>query len=95
MAGRPDQVKTIIKIKVTPRSSRNEILGMEGDAYRVKLTSPPVDGKANEALRGFLSKKLGISKSLVGIVSGERARVKLVEVVGLAPSDVQSRLSGG
>jgi len=54
-----DSVETVIKVKVLPRSSRTEILGKENDVYRVKITDPPVEGKANKALVTLLSENSG------------------------------------
>ena len=68
--------KTRIRVKVIPRSSKNEIVGKENDLYKVKITAPPADGKANKALLQLLAKKLGLPAKNVEIVSGERSRIK-------------------
>ncbi|MBI4843486.1 MAG: YggU family protein [Nitrospirae bacterium] len=73
----------IIKIKVEPRSSRSSIIGMYGDALKVKLTSAPVDGKANKELMELLAKELGIRKKDVEIMSGETSRNKVVKLIGV------------
>jgi len=64
------------------RASRSEIVGMHGDAIKIRLTSPPVDDAANDELIALLARKLGLQRSAVRIVSGARARSKVVEVVG-------------
>lgn len=70
-------------VRVSPRASREAILGVHDGALKVALTAPPVDGAANAALIAFLAKKLGVAKSAVRIASGETSRTKTVEVVGL------------
>ena len=78
-------------VRIIPRSSRNEIAGREGDLYRIKVTSPPVDGKANKALIIFLSKMLKIPKSDIEIISGEKSRIKRIRVHDIS-SDEFSRI---
>ena len=80
--------ETFIQIKVLPRSSRNQIIGSDDGVFRVKLTAPPVEGKANTALKEFLSKKLGVAKGSIEIVSGERSRQKSVRIHGLFPEEI-------
>ena len=83
---------TTLQIKVLPRSSRNDIAGKENDIYRIKLTAPAVEGKANKALLSFLAKRLGIPKTQIQIHSGERSRTKSIRIQGLVPDDVEARL---
>ncbi len=66
-------------------------MGREGDVYRVKVTSPPVDGKANNALILFLSKKLGVAKGDIEIISGKGSRMKIVRIYGLSSEDIAKR----
>ena len=75
---------TTIRIRLTPRSSRNQVLGREGGVYRVKVTSPPVNGKANKALVDLLAKRLGVPKGNIEIVSGKSSREKSVRIHGLS-----------
>ena len=84
------EVQTEIKVRVLPKSSRTEIIGIEGDTYKVKLTAPPMEGKANKALIELLAKKLGIGKGRVNIVSGSRSRLKRVRIHGLSMEEVSS-----
>jgi len=72
-----------IYIKVSPRSSKNEIVQLSEGEYKVKLTAPPVDGQANEALIKLLAKFFGVSKSAINIVGGKTAKIKMVDIVGL------------
>lgn len=73
---------------VQPRASRTEIAGVHGDAIKVRLTAPPVDGAANAALVLFLADVLGVTRGAVRVVAGEQSRSKLVEVVGVGPEHI-------
>ena len=70
----------IFKIRVQPRSSRNQVAGVYGDAMKINLTAPPVDNAANKACGVFLSGLLSVAKSSVEIVSGHTGRNKQVMV---------------
>jgi uncharacterized protein (TIGR00251 family) len=83
-----------IRVKVLPRSSRDEIVAKQEDYYKVRLTSPPVEGKANKALVELLAKKLHIPKSHVEIASGKSSRLKSVKILGLSPERIHSLLLG-
>lgn len=72
-----------VKIKVEPRSSKSGIVGLYGDALKVKLTSPPVEGKANRELVEVLARTCGVGKSDVEIVSGKRSKNKVVRITGI------------
>jgi hypothetical protein len=73
---------------VQPRASRNEIVGLHGDALKVRLQAPPVDDAANEALVELIATALGVPRGAVRIVAGARTRSKVVEVVGASPEQV-------
>lgn len=77
----------IIKIKVEPRSSKSAIVGPYGDALKVKLTSPPVEGKANKELIDLLSKELKIPKRDIEIISGQSSKNKVVRIIGINKID--------
>lgn len=79
-------------VKVIPRAKRDEIVGVENDAVKIRLNAPPVEGRANEALVSFLAKRLGVSKGQVEIVRGETLRNKVVRVRGLSEAIVRERL---
>ncbi len=83
-----------LSIRIQPRASKNEILRMEGGMLKVRLTAPPVDGAANEALVKFLADTLSIAKSQVEIVSGHTSRQKIVRVNGISPADADKVLNG-
>ncbi len=79
-------------VRVVPRASKNEIAGVHGDALKVHLTAPPVEGKANEALIAFLSQRLGVRKSQVEIVAGAASRRKMIRVMGVSSQQVEQKL---
>lgn len=74
----------LILIRLQPRSSKNEIAGVHGGRLKVRLTAPPVDSKANEALCRFISEKLKVSKGSARLLSGEKSRQKTVLVEGIS-----------
>jgi hypothetical protein len=79
-------------VRVVPRASRNKIAGIQDGAVRIRLTAPPVEGAANEALTDFLSSVLRVPKRDIEIVSGQTARNKVVSVSGLSAEEVEARL---
>jgi uncharacterized protein (TIGR00251 family) len=81
-----------LRVKVQARARRNEVLGFQGDVLRVKVTAPPVEGKANHAVVELLAAHLRVPKSSIRIVSGEHAPLKLIEVAGLDSATVAERL---
>ncbi|MBC8263994.1 MAG: YggU family protein [Anaerolineales bacterium] len=81
-------------VRVVPRSSKNEIVGVHGDALKVRLTAPPVEGRANEDLIAFLAQRLGVRKSEVEIVAGAASRRKMIRITGLLVQEVEERLLG-
>ena len=90
--GTRDTTETDIRIRVAPRSSSNGIVGEENGVLKIRLTAPPVEGKANKALRGLLAKRLGLPKGSIEIVSGEKSRNKTVRIRGLSRQEVEGRL---
>jgi len=82
-------------VRVVPRAKKNEIVGVQGNALKVKLTAPPVGGAANEALIDLLVERLGVRRSQVEIVAGLKSRAKMVSGTGLTPAEVQERLGLG
>jgi len=82
-------------VRVQPRASRSEIAGLHGDALKVRLTAPPVDGAANAALIELLADRLAVSRSAVRVVTGEHARDKVVEVVGVGAESVRRLVTKG
>jgi uncharacterized protein (TIGR00251 family) len=80
-------------VHVQPRASRNELAGTHGDAIKVRLTAPPADGAANDALVRLLAKAFTVPARAVRIVSGAHARAKVIEVDGIAADDVRRLLT--
>jgi uncharacterized protein (TIGR00251 family) len=70
-------------VRVQPRASRSELAGVHGDALKVRLAAPPVDGAANDALVELLADRLGVARRAVRIVSGASGRSKTVDVDGV------------
>ena len=77
---------------VQPRASRTEVAGMRGDAVKIRLAAPPVDGAANEELVRFVAEMLGVARSAVSIAAGQTSRLKTVEVEGIDRPTLEKRL---
>jgi uncharacterized protein (TIGR00251 family) len=86
---RPGTVR--LSVRVQPRAARDEIAGRYGDGIKIRLTAPPVDGAANEALVKFLARTLDIPANAITIVAGGSSRSKIVELAGV-PEDRVRRL---
>ena len=80
-------------LRVQPRASRNGFAGLIGDAVKLAVTAPPVDGKANQAVIAYLAEFFRIPKSSVAILSGETGRNKLIAIRGLRAGQVLERLN--
>jgi uncharacterized protein (TIGR00251 family) len=84
----------VLTLNIQPRSSRNEVCGVHGDALKVRLTSPPVDGAANKLCREFLADLFAVPKSAVEIISGETSRHKRVRIDGGDAAKLQQIIDG-
>jgi uncharacterized protein (TIGR00251 family) len=86
-----DKTKTRarITVKVQPRAKTTALAEKIGDAYKLRLAAPPVDGKANEACIRFFAERFGVSQSAVHIVQGLSSRMKVVEIEGIDPAQVE------
>lgn len=82
-----------VAVRLAPRASRTRVLGPHGDALKIAVTAPPVEGEANALLVKLLAKRLGVAKGAVRIVSGETSRDKVVEVAGASPAEAAARLA--
>jgi hypothetical protein len=82
-----------ITVKVHPRARRTRIAGRLGEAWKLDLAAPPLDGKANEACVRFLAELAGVPQSRVRIVLGLSNRTKVIEIDGLSQEDVAHALS--
>ena len=85
--------KAKISLRVYPNASRNEVLGFTEGVLRVRVSAPPIRGKANKELITFLSRFLGVSKGSIDIIRGHTARNKVVVIDGLSQEEVMNRLS--
>ncbi len=81
-------------IRVHPRAKKNAITGELGEALKVALTAPPLDGRANEACIEFFAELFAVQRSAVSIASGETSRNKVIRVTGLSAEMVRSKLTG-
>ena len=88
----PSENGATLKIKVQPKSSRNQVDGYKEGVLRLRVTAPPEAGKANAAVISLLAQTLGIPKNHVRIVRGHASREKLVEVESLTPGEIERRL---
>jgi len=79
-------------VKVQPRAKRNAIVGEVGDAMKLTLTAPPIDGRANEACIEFFANLLDVPRSSITIASGETSRNKVIRVTGMAAVEVRRRI---
>jgi uncharacterized protein len=79
-------------VRVHPRAKKNAITGELGDALKISLTTPPVEGRANEACIEFFAKLLKVPRSSVTIASGQTSRTKVIRVAGLSAEQVRARI---
>lgn len=85
-------MKGRLRLRVVPNAKRSEVVGTHGDAIRVKIAAPALEGKANEELLKFLANKLGLSRRGITLGSGEKSRDKQVFIEGLSDSEAVDRL---
>jgi uncharacterized protein (TIGR00251 family) len=81
-----------LAVKAVPNAPRSAVVGWLGDALKIKIHAPALDGRANEALCEFLAAELGLPKRAVSLAHGDKSRQKLVRIAGLTLAEVQSRL---
>jgi uncharacterized protein len=84
----------LLSVKLQPRASKNEIGGPLGDALKIKVTAPPVDSAANEALVELLAEKLDCARSRIELIRGRKSRRKTVMLHGFTPEQVRRKLPG-
>ena len=93
MASKQDSPSgTTFAVKVHPRAKKNDIAGQIGNALKLSLTAPPVEGKANAACIDFFAKLLKVPRSSVTIAAGQTSRNKIIRVEGLSAAEVRQRL---
>ena len=86
---------TLLAVKLQPRASANQIGEALGDELRIKVTAPPVDAAANQALVELLAKTLGCSRSRVELLRGHTSRHKALKLHGFSPAEVFAKLTNG
>jgi hypothetical protein len=84
---------TRLRLRVSPGAGRASIVGRHGDAWKVRVTAPPEDGRANEAVLRLLADALSVPRRALTLVSGHGARDKIVELAGFGPAQIERRLS--
>ena len=84
--------RAIISLRVVPNARRTEIVGEYGASIKIKVQAPALEGKANEALRSFLARRLGLPEEHVEIVAGQKSRDKAIAITGLSVEEVRGRL---
>ncbi|PYO56391.1 MAG: DUF167 domain-containing protein [Candidatus Rokuibacteriota bacterium] len=85
---------TLLPVRVQPRARRNEVVGWQGGALRVRVTAPPTDGRANQAVVELLAAALGLPRASIALVSGAASRDKLLRVERHSLADLRARLDG-
>ncbi|MCD6262377.1 MAG: YggU family protein [Deltaproteobacteria bacterium] len=82
----------VIKVKILPRSSRNQVVDITEGVFKVKLTAPPVEGQANKALKKFFSSILKVPKTDIEIVAGTKSRNKSLVIHGVSSHHIKALL---
>ena len=82
----------MLRLRIVPNARRNEVVGDYGEAIKIKVQAPAVEGKANEALRDFLAERLQVAPRDIELVIGEKSRDKTVAITGLSAEEIRSRL---
>jgi len=83
---------TTIRFHVIPNAKIDKVIGEHGDAIKIKLRAPAVEGKANTALRRFLAEKLSIPQRAIVLEQGEKSRDKVIRIDGLSEADIHRGL---
>ncbi len=85
---------TAVPFHIQPRASKTEVVGRHGDAIKIRVKAPPVDGAANEELIRFLAKRFKVPRRLVKLVSGSSSRQKQIAIQGMTPNEIMESLLG-
>ena len=86
---------TTIRVHVIPNAKIDKVVGEHGDAIKIKLRAPAIEGKANTALRKFLAEKLSIPQRAIALDRGERSRDKVLRIDGLSEKTIREFLTTG
>ena len=85
----------LLTVHVQPGAKRTEVAGVHGDALKIRLAAPPVDGRANDCLLAFLAERLGVTRAAVELVSGATARRKRVRLAGVSDAALERLAQAG
>ena len=83
----------VIRVRVTPRSGRDEVIGWQEGVLRVRVRAAPVEGQANEAVCRLIAKQAGVPYSALEVLSGGTSRTKLVRITGVSEDEARRRLA--
>jgi uncharacterized protein len=86
-------VSTRVRLRVSPGANSAQVVGRQGEAWKVRVAAPPEGGRANEAVVRLLAETLSLPRDAVTLVSGHGARDKIVQLTGLDPTQIERRLS--
>ena len=81
-----------LQLHIQPGAKKTEVVGLHGEALKIRLAAPPVDGKANACLIAFLAGQLGVAKAAISLISGNTSRAKRLRIDGVDPSLLRDRL---
>lgn len=87
------ETSTRLRLRVSPGAGRAGIVGRHGDGWKVRVTAPPEDGRANEAVLRLLADALSLPRKALSLVSGHTARDKIVLLDGVGPAQIERRLT--
>ncbi|HHZ82893.1 MAG TPA: DUF167 domain-containing protein [Nitrospirales bacterium] len=94
--GRPSvatsKISTVVTVRILPRAHRDKICGVVDGIIQLRVSAPPVDGKANAGCIALLSKALGMPASAVQIIRGERSRIKFLRIQGMSEQEILKKL---
>jgi uncharacterized protein (TIGR00251 family) len=82
-----------LRLHIQPGAKKTEVVGLHGEALKIRLAAPPVDGKANACLLAFLADRFGVAKSAVSLLSGDSSRAKRVHISGVTDAEAKARLT--
>lgn len=89
---RPTTNSALLRIRLTPKGGKDDLMKVEAETLHVRVAAPPIDGAANQALISLLSKTLGVARSRISIASGHSSRDKSVRVDGISSDELRIRL---
>ncbi len=82
-----------LRLHIQPGAKKTEVVGLHGEALKIRLAAPPVNGKANARLIAFLADRLGVARAAISLLSGESSRAKRVHVDGVTATAAKARLA--